>query len=580
MTPTPTPTITPTPIPTLLSSTLYGWGQASLTIGLDPGQAPAPITTPINVFDKLWYKISVGNGALGITTDGKLWSWGNGAIGNGISPALVNSSAWKEVSVGNLVFLAIKSDGSLWSWGVNDYDQLGDGTGVDKSSPVKIGNSTWSKIFASNSHCLGIKTDGTLWGWGSNGEGELGVGFTSYSVNTPIQIGSDRDWLNLSENGGFGQSFAIKNDKSLWGWGYNPHGSIGDNTTSSRSSPVKIGDKKWKSISAGDSYHTVGLDESGYLYTWGSNQFGKLGDGTTTDKSSPVKIGNNKWYSAFGISNNTIAMDNYSRLWTWGDNRNGELGIGTSGLNTEKSLPVLVGGSKWIYACGGNGNILALKSNCFQVDPKLGWQDSGVFVYGTLIVNATGNVNAHDPPGAILDDSTPDGLDKYLESNFIPYSQLPCNHEALIGKIGVTGDPFFIGSNFYSSSLQTGKLYLATNDSARSDNTGFFYACMLAPPPPPTPTPTIAPTPTSTPVPPTTPTSTPIPPTPTPIRPTPTPTNAPPNCPDRVIVIEVCDSNAAKDDNISITLNGTVIANELDFSRNEANQHYTYCSLY
>ena len=150
-------------------------------------------------------------------------------------------------------------------------------------------------------HTLLVKSDGTLWAWGGNTAGQLGDGTTD-SRNSPIQIGDDNKWVAVSA--GLYHSLGLKSDGTLWVWGGNIAGQLGDGTTDSRNSPVQIGDdNKWVAVSAG-LYHSLGLKSDGTLWAWGGNTAGQLGDGTTDSRNSPVLIGSdNKWVtvSAGGI---------------------------------------------------------------------------------------------------------------------------------------------------------------------------------------------------------------------------------------------------------------------------------------
>ena len=104
----------------------------------------------------------------------------------------------------------------------------------------------WKTISAGKFHTLAIKTDGSLWAWGENFFGELGDG-TNINKNTPIQIGTDTNWQTISA--GVQYTIAIKTDGSLWAWGFNGYGELGNGTTTQQNSPVQIGtDTDWQSV--------------------------------------------------------------------------------------------------------------------------------------------------------------------------------------------------------------------------------------------------------------------------------------------------------------------------------------------
>ena len=136
-------------------------------------------------------------------------------VGTGICQA-----AAPEIATGGSHTINLKKDRSLWAWGFNDFGQLGDGTSVDRRSPVQIGSDTdWAKIAAAKGgyHTIALKRDGTLWAWGRNDYGELGDG-TFVERRSTVQIGTDTDWAEISA--GAYHTLALKNDASLWAWGF------------------------------------------------------------------------------------------------------------------------------------------------------------------------------------------------------------------------------------------------------------------------------------------------------------------------------------------------------------------------
>ena len=148
----------------------------------------------------------------------------------------------------------------LWTWGSNQYGQLGDNTVTSKSSPVQTiaGGTNWKQVATRGMNMAAIKTDGTLWAWGSNVAGELGDN-TITNRSSPVQtITGGTNWKSVAC--GYFHTAAIKTDGTLWTWGYNAYAQLGDNTVTSKSSPVQTitGGTNWKSVACGHA-HTAAI---------------------------------------------------------------------------------------------------------------------------------------------------------------------------------------------------------------------------------------------------------------------------------------------------------------------------------
>ena len=184
-----------------------------------------------------------------LKTDGTLWYMGRSTYGNTTqthnigrsSPTQIPGTTWRSIEW-NTCVLATKTDGTLWGWGRNDQGQLGHNNTTDYSSPKQIPGTNWgAEIAQSDIACAAIKTDGTLWSWGYGGPGALGtnVGGAPYKRSSPVQVGSDTTWSQVT--GLSGSNFmASKTDGTLWGWGANNNGQLGQNNVVQYSSPVQI----------------------------------------------------------------------------------------------------------------------------------------------------------------------------------------------------------------------------------------------------------------------------------------------------------------------------------------------------
>lgn len=331
-------------------------------------------------YSQCWQNITKGlNHSIGLKSDGSMWSWGyNGYVqlGDGTnlsknSPIQIGTATdWQAVSAGQNYNVALKNNGTIWAWGTNSYGEIGNGTSNNfVYSPIQIGTATdWVKIVAGHTHTLGLKSNGTLWAWGQNGSGQLGDG-TTVDKTTPVQIGTATDWLIIVP--GFTHSMAIKTNGTLWSWGSNGNGELGDETYTAKSSPVQVGTStNWVTVSTGK-YHSKAIKSDGTLWTWGSGIFGLHGDGTGNNntgfnKTSPIQIGTaTNWTSVTAGYETCTALKADGSLWVWGNNNYGQVGDGTF---VTRNIPIQ--------------NTTAV--NCVAISTGRGFHD--------LALNATGEI--------------------------------------------------------------------------------------------------------------------------------------------------------------------------------------------
>ena len=228
----------------------------------------------------------------------------------------MSEAASGRVVAGSFHTMLLKTDGTLWAWGDNSSGQLGDGTTVNKSSPTQVGTGTdWAAARGGYApQTVAIKSNGTLWAWGNNSGGQLGDG-TTVSKSSPTQVGTATNWSTISV--GDSHTVAIKTDGTLWAWGWNIYGQLGDGTTVDKSSPIQIGTAlNWSAVAAGYA-HTIALRSDGTLWAWGLNSNGQLGDGSTTEIYSPKKVGTgSSWAVVAAGDSHTIAIMSDGTLWT------------------------------------------------------------------------------------------------------------------------------------------------------------------------------------------------------------------------------------------------------------------------
>ena len=276
----------------------------------------------------------------------------------------VDSKYWKTIAAGRYYTMAIKSDGTLWGWGANNFGQIGDGTTVDRPTPVQVGSDThWSKVYAKFSHTIGIKDDGTLWAWGYNRYGQLGDGTIADKHEPRQEPSKSTNWTMAAI--GYYHTVALKNDGSLWASGRNNYGQLGDNTIVDKHVFTKIANPadKWTAVAAGY-YHSLAIKDDKTLWAWGHNNYGQLGDNTTADKHVPTQenAGDKDWAFVAAGYNHSLALKDDGSLFGWGINNYAQIGDGS---RTNRHIPTqeASAATDWVEIDGGNSQSVARKSD-------------------------------------------------------------------------------------------------------------------------------------------------------------------------------------------------------------------------
>jgi len=315
-------------------------------------------------------------------SENKLFSWGDnefGRLGQNVgpsgldglsSPTQIPSTTWSSNSLNQdwyhdgWTVPLVKTDGTLWSWGRGQAGGNGQSNNTDYSSPVQIPGTTWTHSASCGYEGVTIarRTDGTLWSWGNNEKGELGQNnLTNY--DSPKQIGSDTTWASgdYKISGGIYQAFAIKTDGTLWAWGYNEYGQLAQNDASTYSSPRQIPGTTWAKTFAGQS-STFGIKTDGTLWAWGNDAYGALAQNNEVRYSSPVQIPGTTWSQGSSGYSSVFGIKTDGTLWGWGENESDCLGLNT-GHDTHKSSPVQIPGTTWSKVAAGRDHTVAIKTD-------------------------------------------------------------------------------------------------------------------------------------------------------------------------------------------------------------------------
>jgi len=296
--------------------------------------------------------LSLGeNHTLALHENGTVWGWGansQGQLANAGGPTptqVMDVSDVVKVSAGSDHSLVVKADGSIWAWGDNDQGQLGDGTKTDyRDYPVQVTSiSSVIVVAAGYNHSIALKSDGTVWAWGNNARGQLGDGGFAES-SFPVQVVGLTNVISIAA--GRYCSIALKTDGTVWAWGENGSGQLGTGNLSDSNVPVQVLVSNIVAISC-NRYHSLAIDSSGNIFGWGDNYSGQLGDGTLDDRSTPIQVSGltnvvevdaGYYHSMARLADNTV--------FSWGSNSFGELGDGT---DIASLVPTIVPG---LTGCG------------------------------------------------------------------------------------------------------------------------------------------------------------------------------------------------------------------------------------
>lgn len=416
---------------------LWCWGKNNLgQLGVNnQPDSQSPVAVSVGAALKV-ATVAVGYWhTCAIATEGSLWCWGQGLygqLGTGLQtqqdiPTQVGTDEnWASIALGQSHSCARKTGGQLWCWGRNDKGQLGDGTTVQRLIPVAIdAANTYQAVVAGSKNTCGLREpDGTLWCWGSGEGGQLGPDGNGSA--TPVQIGAEAGWTGIGVGHGHGcgmrgdeiqcwgsslysatgvgvsgkraspralthgpvsaistgkkHACSVGQDGSLWCWGDNRDGQLGDGNSVSQREAVEVsgGDKDWIAVATGDDfsnisyveYHTCGIRSAGTagtLWCWGANSYNQLGYDTAkvnnkfSDQLTPQQVGTDAtWTSVTAGSIYTCGLKADQSLWCWGRGDLGQLGLGA---NTWGKTPTKVGSGIYIQVSARASSTLAIDSS-------------------------------------------------------------------------------------------------------------------------------------------------------------------------------------------------------------------------
>ncbi|MDR0504906.1 MAG: hypothetical protein LBG70_03735 [Bifidobacteriaceae bacterium] len=294
--PTPTLAASPTASPTVS-------GEPTTSPSPDPSATGSASPTPTPSLSQGSPSASpTPSPSLSFPTDppaqpGQLWAWGDNRYGQ-----LGHTDGWTaqtmpglnnvaSIHVDGSSTYALKTDGTVWAWGHNEQGQLGNGTNVNSVVPGQVVSLTnVTKIATRGSTVFALRSDGTVWAWGYNGSGRFGVaGQETHLI--PIQVTNLSGVVDIVTNNQLSATYVLKSDGTVWAWGYNNDGRLGDGSTQTRLLPVQVnGLTDVARIIASSQDNVYALKSDGTVWSWGSNLRAQLGDGTLTNRLTPVQV--------------------------------------------------------------------------------------------------------------------------------------------------------------------------------------------------------------------------------------------------------------------------------------------------
>ncbi len=340
--------------------TVMSWGKndsgqlgngAFTTTGFNGIAVPGPVSGLSGVTAIAGGKAT----SMALTSDGNVWVWAfvNSTGANSDIPVQQSGvSGVVAISSGWIHSLALKNDGTVWGWGDNSAGELGiTRFGSGNPTPVQVvGISDAVAIAAGYNYSLALKSDGTVWAWGSQADGELGNGISSgNAVTTPTQIAGLSGVVAIAV-GYANHSQALKSDGTVWAWGLNEYGELGNGTLTDSAVPIQVSPLSGMVAVAAGYEFSLALKNDGTVWGWGLNAYGALGTGTTTNHSVVPLEAAISGVVAISACTHSLALKNDGTVWAWGYNQYGELGNGTTSGAGANPTPALVSGISGVEA--------------------------------------------------------------------------------------------------------------------------------------------------------------------------------------------------------------------------------------
>ncbi|XXY17664.1 MopE-related protein [Sorangium sp. So ce216] len=329
----------------LVRGTVWAWGNTTYGQIGTGGSGSAPQGSPVQVpgLPAIEAISAGGYHSLALDASGSVWAWGQnsyGQIGTGSASSMPQATPVqvpglppiKAISAGASHSMALDTSGVIWVWGASSYGQIGNGSsGINQVTPTSVSlPGGAAAISAGWHHSLAVSTDGSVWSWGRNNYGQIGNG-TSGTTNrtTPYQVALGGMATAVAAGGG--HSLALLSDKTVKAWGYNGQGQLGLGSTTSQPLPQIVPGLSNVQVIAAGGYFSMAMGLSGTVWSWGQDTQGQIGDGdaSSTNRTTPYAMPSLNGARAIAAgAYHAAALSSACQVWTWGSNSNAQLGSG------------------------------------------------------------------------------------------------------------------------------------------------------------------------------------------------------------------------------------------------------------